>query len=128
MKRIAFFVVSIFIGLIFFSCGQNNTEPLAENSDQVSTIQNELQDDFKVYQNPNQAKITVWHYSYDDIKGRLHVYYSDGRLLLQKDVTIDKRINTWEIDIPKDAYGLLVIKLITPKIIRTSKIFKKRLV
>ena len=74
MKRIAFFLVSIFIGLIFFSCGQNKVEPLAENSSQTDVSQEENQDDFKVYQNPNQAKITVWHYSYDDIKGRLHVF------------------------------------------------------
>jgi hypothetical protein len=128
MKRSLFYFVFIFIGMNIFSCREKASEPLAESSGLTDSSQHEYQEDFKVYHNPNQTKITVWHYSYDDIQGRLHIFSSDGRLLLQKDVTIEKRINTWELEIPKNAFGLLLVKLITPKIIRTFKIYKKDLV
>lgn len=83
-----------------------------------------VQEDFKVYGNPANSKIKIVFQSNELTNGVLMIYFSDGRLLAQKKLSINKGINTWEYRFPPSATGEFLIKLRTKKIERTTRVEK----
>src|SRR4029078_13124790 len=123
MRTIFLLFIVMLIGL--FVSRQKTGESLLITTDTVGKNLSQLQEDFKIYHTPGETKITVWHYSQVECKGQISIYFSDGRLLQQRDVTLKKHINTWNFNLPSNASGILFVKLRADTIMRTAKIYKQ---
>lgn len=82
------------------------------------------QNDFAVYGNPASNTITLSFNSKETTRAILVISYSDGKLLAQKELAVNKGKNTWKFTFPSASTGLFLIKLKTPKSERTTKVVK----
>lgn len=83
-----------------------------------------VQEDFKIYSNPNTSRIMVSFQSTVKGKALILFYFSDGKLLKREQVNVNKGQNSWEYKLPKTSIGIYIVEFKMDNIQRSGKVFK----
>lgn len=82
------------------------------------------QKDFKILSNPQSKRIVLVFYSTKTGQAIASIYYEDGKLLQQRNLTVIPGTNTWECYFAFEASGTYMVKFTMNDIKRSGKIFK----
>lgn len=85
---------------------------------------NSQQDDFKIYSDPSVQKLTVVFYSRAQGRAMLNIYFPDGKIFEQRQLEVNKGLNTWDCYCEIKSAGTYIVKFSMDTIERSARVFK----
>jgi hypothetical protein len=96
----------------------------AKESTMVPAIESSsIKDDFKIT-DPSAKEITVVFYSPAQGRAMLNIYSSDGKIFEQRQLEVNKGLNTWDCYCQIKSAGTYIVRFSMDTIERSARVFK----
>jgi hypothetical protein len=79
-------------------------------------------DDFVVFSSPGSNKLNTVFIAEKNSTAIMRILYEDGRLVSQRQLSVNKGVNNWEFQLPSHYRGFILVQFTCGKISKTTKI------
>lgn len=117
--------LNVYYWLVLWPLVACNSDNPASKAKLIPVVkENHAQQDFEIFSEPASQKITVVFRSPMAGKAVLNLYYPDGKIFEQRQLAVNRGINTWDCYYKFKSAGMYLVSFAVDSIERRGKFFK----